>query len=231
MKHRLRITAALLTAVAASGAHAGGIPVIDVANLAQTVQQVVNDITKIQNQLQQITQLQNQLASINGVRNLGNVFNNPQLRNYIPAEAYTVVNAVHGSGYAGLTVTAKALRDATLVYNCMDLSGSNRSSCQANLAEPYQYKGVLQDAMKSAAGRLAQIQGLMDQIDATTDQKSILEIQARVGAENALLAHEVSQIQMLQGLADSDERIARSRDRERQYEMLSRTGRVADYLP
>ena len=85
--------------------------------------------------------------------------------------------------------------------------------------------------MRSATGRLAQIQGLMDQIDATTDQKSILEIQARVGAENALLAHEVSQIQMLQGLADSDERIARSRDRERQYEMLGRTGRVADYLP
>lgn len=231
MKHRLRITAALLTALVGSSAHAGGIPVIDVANLAQTVQQVVNDITKIQNQLQQITQLQNQLASINGVRNLGNVLNSPQLRNYVPAEAYTVVNAVHGSGYAGLTGTAKALRDATLVYNCMDLSGSNRSSCQASLAEPYQYKGVLQDAMKSAAGRLAQIQGLMDQIDATADQKSILEIQARVGAENALLAHEVSQIQMLQGLADSDERIARSRDRERQYEMLGRTGRIADYLP
>ena len=50
-------------------------------------------------------------------------------------------------------------------------------------------------------------------------------------AENALLAHEVSQIQMLQGMADSEERIARSRDRERQYQMLARTGKVADYLP
>ena len=34
-----------------------------------------------------------------------------------------------------------------------------------------------------------------------------------------------------QGMADSEERIARSRDRERQYQMLGRTGRIADYLP
>jgi len=85
--------------------------------------------------------------------------------------------------------------------------------------------------MTSAAGRLAQINGLMDQINATPDQKSVQEIQARIGAENALLAHEMTQIQMLQGMADSEERIARSQERERQYQMLDRTGKVADYLP
>ena len=63
MHKLLRIPAALALAGAVSTAHAGGIPVIDVANLAQTIQQVVNDVTKIQNQVQQITQLQNQLAS------------------------------------------------------------------------------------------------------------------------------------------------------------------------
>ena len=212
-------------------ARAQGIPVIDVANLVQTVQQVVNDIAKINNQVQQITQLQSQLNSINGIRSLGNVFNNPLLRNYIPAEAYTLVNAVGTSGYSGLNATAKALRDVGMIYNCMDLPGAARTNCQAGLAQPYQQKGMLQDAMKAAAGRLSQISSLMGQINATTDQKAVLEIQARIGAENALLAHESSQIQMLQGMADSEERIARSRERERQYEMLGRTGRIADYLP
>ena len=37
-------------------------------------------------------------------------------------------------------------------------------------------------------------------------------------------------VQMLVGMADSEERIARSRDRERQYQMLNRTGRIADFL-
>ena len=227
----VRLSVALALVLGGAATRAQGIPVIDAANLVQTMQQVVNDITEIDNQVQQITQLQSQLASINGLRSLGNVFNNPLLKNYVPAEAFTVLNSVDTSGYSALTGTAKALRNASMVYNCSDLSGAARTTCQATLAQPYQQKGLLQDAMKSAAGRLSQISALMGQIDATTDQKAVLEIQARIGAENALLAHETTQIQMLQGMADSEERIARSRDRERQYQMLGRTGRIADYLP
>lgn len=230
MQIRIKLAVAFLIAIGATQARAQGIPVIDAANLVQTVQQVINDITAINNQVQQISQLQGQLDSINGVRNLGNVFNNPSLKNYVPAESYTLLNAVSRSGYAGLNATAKALRDTGMVYNCLELSGTDRTRCQATLAQPYQHKGLLQDAMKSAAGRLNQIQALMGQINATSDQKAVQELQARIGAENALLAHEMSQVQMLHGMADSEERIARSRDRERQYQMLSRTGKVADYL-
>ena len=231
MRLRLKIVAAVFVALGTGHVRAQGIPVIDIANLIQTIQQVVDDITAIENQVQQIAQLQSQLNSINGIRNLGNVFNNPLLRNYVPAEAYAYLNAIDASGYQGLSSTAKALRNVGMVYNCMDRQGPARTSCQAALAQPYQQKGMLQDAMKSAAGRLAQITSLMEQINATTDQKAVQEIQARIGAENALLTHEVSQIQMLQGMADSEDRIARSRDRERQYETLGRTGKVADYLP
>jgi type IV secretion system protein VirB5 len=234
MLERLKV-AALACVIAGTfgtgNARAQGIPVIDVANLIQTILQVLNDMTEIENQVQQITQFQSQLDSLNGIRNLGNVFNNPMLRNYVPAEAYLYLNAIDASGYAGLNATAKALRDAGMVYNCMDLAGNARTNCQATLAQPYQQKGLLQDAMKSASGRLSQIQSLMGQINATSDQKAVQEIQARIGAENALLAHEMSQVQMLQGMADSEERIARSRERERQYQMLTRKGKVADYLP
>jgi len=219
------------SALGAGNARAQGIPVIDIANLIQTIVQVLNDITEISNQVQQITQLQDQLSSMNGIRNLGNILNNPLLKNYVPAEAYTVLNAVDAAGYAGLNATAKTLRDAGMVYNCLDRAGAARTTCQASLAQPYQHKGLLQDAMKSASGRLNQINGLMNQINATSDQKAVQEVQARIGAENALLAHEVSQVQMLQGMADSEERIARSRERERQYEMLGRTGKVSDFLP
>ncbi len=234
MRPRLKLATAACVLAATFGtpsARAQGIPVIDIANLVQTIQQVMNDITEISNQVQQINQLQSQLNSINGVRNLGNVFNNPALKNYVPADAYGYLNAINTSGYSGLSATAKALRDVGMVYNCMDLTGDARIRCQSSLAQPYQHKGLLQDAMKSATGRLAQIQSLMGQVDATTDQKAVQEIQARIGAENALLAHEISQVQMLQGMADSEERIARSRDRERQYETLVRPGKVATYLP
>src|SRR2546427_5785286 len=97
---------ALLLFLVIGKAQAQGIPVIDQAVLVQTVQQVINDITQIKNQLQQISQLQMQINSINGSRNLGTVYNNPALRNYVPAEAYNLINAVDMNGYGGLNNTA-----------------------------------------------------------------------------------------------------------------------------
>ncbi|MEZ5644350.1 MAG: type IV secretion system protein [Burkholderiaceae bacterium] len=70
MKYRLKVAAAVLISLGATHARATGIPVIDVANLFQAVQQVINDITQINNQIQQIRQLQTQIESINGMRNL-----------------------------------------------------------------------------------------------------------------------------------------------------------------
>ena len=81
MTRRHPIVVAALLTVTATASHAQGIPVIDIANLVQTVQQVVNDLTKINNQIQQITQLQTQITSMNGMRMLGTVANNPSLRN------------------------------------------------------------------------------------------------------------------------------------------------------
>ena len=235
MKPRFRLAAIAFAALVplasfSPASQAQGIPVIDIANLIQTITQVLNDVTKIANQVEQIQALQSQLASINGMRNLGNVFDSSALKNYVPANAYNLVNAVDSSGYGGLTSTSKTLRDAQMLYNCLDRAGSARTECQASLAQPYQQKGLLQDAMKAASGRLDQIKSLMTQINGTSDQKAVLEIQARIGAENAMLQHEMSQVQMLTGMADSEERIARSRDRERQAEMLNRTGKISDYL-
>lgn len=223
------IVAALMLHLPA--AHAQGIPVIDVANLANTLQQVIHSITQIQNQLQQIVHLQQQLSSINGSRGLGTILNNPLLQDAIPADAAAILQAVQNQGYEGLSGTGRQLRDAQMVYNCQDLSGAERTRCQVTLSQPYQTKGLLQDAMGAATGRMAQIQALMAQINATIDQKAIQELQARIAAENAMLVHQTTQIQLLQGLADSDERIARARDRERQYQMLSRTGRISQFLP
>ena len=64
MKYRLKVAAAVLISLGASHARATGIPVIDVANLFQAVQQVINDITQINNQIQQIRQLQTQIETL-----------------------------------------------------------------------------------------------------------------------------------------------------------------------
>ena len=98
MRPSHRILVGLAAVLSTAAVRAQGIPVIDAANLVQTIQQVTNDLTKINNQVQQIAQLQSQLASMNGMRNLGNVNDNPLLRNYVPAEVFHVVDAVRARG-------------------------------------------------------------------------------------------------------------------------------------
>jgi type IV secretion system protein VirB5 len=224
---RLVVAGALATCV--GGANAQGIPVMDIDSIIQSILSVLQSLQQIENQIAQIRQYESQLRALSGMRNLGQVLNSPLLQNYVPANAMTIVSSIESGGYSGLSGTAKGLRDARMTYNCLDKEGDARTNCQSVLAQPYQQKAFMEDAMTAARGRISQIQSLMGQIDATVDPKGVAEIQARIEAENALIQHEQTQITMAKGVADAEERIQQSRNKEQQMEQATRSGRLSDY--
>jgi type IV secretion system protein VirB5 len=200
----------------AGSAHAG-IPVIDTANLVQSIQSVLNSMTQIQNQVHQITQLDTQINAITSARGLANTLNNPLLHDYIPPAAPSILRDIGSVGYGGLQGTGRALRDAQMLYNCQDVqSQAQRIQCQAQLSAPYQHKGFLMDAQVSAANRTAQIQSLMDAAAATLDAKSNEELNSRIAAENAMIAHNQVQVQATVGQILADQQIAQVRAIEEQ---------------
>ena len=224
------LTAALATMCVSVPARAG-IPVIDVAAIVQAIQAVSNSITQIQNQVQQIIGLEQQVQSISRARSLGDIENSPALQNYVPRNANTLVRSLESGGYGTLGGASKTLRDAQMTYNCMDVDDAGkRTNCQSTLAKPYQQKAFMEDALSKARDRVSQINSLMRRAGATTDQKEIQEVTARIGAENALLQHEVSQIELMRGLAEADQRVAESRAREGQLEQASRNRRLSDFI-
>ena len=210
-------------------AAAQGIPVLDTANLVSAIQRLQSSITQINNQYQQIRQLYEQTNALSHARGLGDVLNNPALQNYIPREAANLVRQIEQRGYQGLDGTARALRDAEMVYNCLDLDGAPRVRCQAALARPYQGKAFMDTALRSARERSDQINGLMQRAGGTQDLKEAAELQARIAAENALLQHEVSQIQLVRGLAEADQRVAEAQSRESQLQQSARTRRLSEF--
>lgn len=231
IKARVAACSAGLLMMAAATPVRAGVPVIDVAGLVQAVMSVMQQLTEIQNQYQQIVQYQQQIENLSNARGLGDVLNNPMLQNYVPREAGNMVRNLETGGYASLTGAARGLREAQMLYNCGDMAdAAARSRCQSDLAKPYQQKAFMQDALDAARNRVSQINSLMARAGATTDAKEIAEVQARIGAENALLSHEMSQIQMMQGIADADARIAESRAREAQREQASRTRPLSDFV-
>lgn len=215
-----------------------GIPVIDVSNLMQSimevlnsVEQISNQVSQIQNQVEQIERAQQTLDSMTGSRNLGNILNNPAFHTYLPPNAIDTYNALV-DGYDALNGAARTMRDAEMLYNCLDKpAGPARRRCQATLARPYQQKAFMQQAIQTSNSRIAQINSLMQQINTTTDPKAIGELQARIDAENAMLLNEMARAQYLQGLYDADARAEENRQEEIRMEALTRTGTVMDEVP
>ncbi len=70
-----------------------GIPVIDSANLVQSVIQAISWIQQLQQMQQQILQAQSQIDAITGSRNMASLFNNLALAGVVPSD----VNAVYGA--------------------------------------------------------------------------------------------------------------------------------------
>ena len=204
---------------------------IDTAAIVQAIHAVMNSIAQIENQRQQILGLRMQIDSMSNARSLGDVLNNTALQNYVPREAGTMVRDLETGGYTSLSSAARTLRDAQMAYNCMDVGDADkRIQCQSSLSKPYQQKAFMEEALAKAQNRAAQINSLMRRAGETTDQKEIQEVTARISAENALLQHKVSQIELMRGLAEADQRVAESRSREGQLEQASRNRRLVDFV-
>jgi len=226
----IAMAAAVLSLLVHPGARAQ-MAVIDVSALAQQIQLVIDDAQKIAALEAQLQEAKRTVASLTGVRGLAAALNSPVLQNYLPPQAYRFADAVVARGYAGLSDLARARRDAQMLYNCAELAGSTQTRCQALLAQPYQQRALLQQAVDKAAGRLAQITALMQQAAATTDPKSIAEMQARIAAEDAMLAHERSQIELNLGISQADQAIEGSRRQEADLANLMRSRSLLQWLP
>ena len=222
MKKKLLVFCAVGSCIAIGESQAQGIPVIDTANLTQAVQNVIDDAQRFEQLAQTIQQLEMTYGSLTGLRGLAAALNNPAFQNYLPPAVYQLYNDVNARGYAGLTQRGKALRDAAMVYNCLELSGAPQTNCQAMLAMPYQYKATVNDAQDRSAQRIEQINALMQQANDTTDPKGIAEAQARIDAEGALLGHEATQAQLAGMAADADQRVRSSQQLEAQIANLVR---------
>lgn len=203
------------------------IPVTDVASITTQVTNQVETIAKWKMQydqmVSQINQMQQQYASMTGTRNLGQIMNNPSLRDYLPNDWQGVYDSVRTGGYSGLTGRAQSVYEANKVYDaCAHYKvAEQRTACEAQAVKGAQDKAFALDAYDKAKGRLTQIDGLMSQINGTTDPKAIAELQGRIAAEQALIQNEQTKLQMYQMVAAAEDRLQEQRQREINAKVLS----------
>lgn len=222
------LTTFALLALGCTSVHAGVMPVIDSANLAQAITQVKAWKSQYAQMMQQYKQLQDQHAAMTGSRGLGDILNDPALKGVVPADVANILEAIQGQGGAALTARALSIRNGSKVYDCEDRRGVDKTSCQAFLNTNAQTQAYQQDAMTLLNARSAQIQSLQGRINTTGDPKAIAELQARLLAEASQVNNDANRLAIMRAMSDSADRAAQQAIKERELRNLSLTSDGSD---
>ncbi|ACB28248.1 P-type DNA transfer protein VirB5 [Methylobacterium radiotolerans] len=221
----------LAATLALSGTAFAGVPVTviaDVPAITNQIETMAKWKAQYDQMVSQIDQMKQQYASITGSRGMGQIMNNPALRDYLPSDWQKVYDSVRTGGYNGLSGSAAAIYDNNKVFDaCGRLpAGTQRTACEAAAVKPAQDKAFAGDAYAAAKSRLDQINSLMGQINQTKDPKAIAELQGRIASEQAMIANEQTKLQLFQMMAQADEKLQEQRKREINAQQLARRGHL-----
>lgn len=210
-KQLISLAVAGTIAAAPLTGNATGIPVIDIAALTQLIQEIMYWQQQIAAMNSQLNELQNTYNSLNGSRGLGGLMTltNAQ-RNYLPPDYQEIQNVLNNvsSNYSGLSSKVSAVMAANAVLNSTQLS--NLSPQQRTIVEEGRRAAAMistltQSGYQNTSGRFSQLQGLISQINGTTDPKAIAELQARISGEQTMLANEQTKMQTLYYMAQAEQ--------------------------
>jgi type IV secretion system protein VirB5 len=196
-----------------------GIPVTVIAdvptqlNQIQNFAQMLKDYAMMVDQLnqmkQQFSQMEKDYKSVTGSRNLGDILNSPEFKQYLPDDWQDIYSNIRNNGYDGLSGAAKALRDASKVFDsCSYINdATEKRICEAQSIQAAQDQTFANDAYKKSTGRVQQIESLMTEINRTSDPKAIAELSARIQAEQALIQNEQTKLAMYQESSKAEKQL------------------------
>lgn len=202
-------------------AHAG-IPVIDAANLAQAVQQVIAWGQQYQ---QMVQSLQNQVAAI---QNLQGNFGMQALsqaglqtaQSMLPQSIQDLMSSINNpSGQYG------ALQSSIQTFMKQNNILDPNATFGAGTAAAQQMQGVqeqnatnlaaAQAAYENITAGMANIQSLINQVAASPSAKQTMNLQARIQAQIALIANSTNQLKALQLTQQAQQATQAEQARER----------------
>ena len=208
----------LALAAAAPDAHAQ-FAVIDVAAVTQLVTEVQNLEQALTVAREHLEEAETELRSMTGDRGMEQLLAGTN-RNYLPPDWEQLTAALnHASvAYAALST---GIRQAIVEDTVLTPQQVARLSPdgQQQLAEDRQPAALLQavsrQALANASGRFADLQQLIGAIGAASDQKGVLDLNARIGAEQAMLENEQTKLATLVAAAEAQHWTDEEQDRER----------------
>jgi type IV secretion system protein VirB5 len=211
-------TLALLGSVTLSIPAVAQIPVTDVGAIAQLIAQLQEMESQLEALESQLNTARSTLQSISGQRGLQNLLNGV-VRNYLPTDwdQLQSVASNGGGSYGGLAAQLQAIISSNAVLSPTDLAAlmpTQRTAVQQARTAAASLGVITRSALSNSSSRFQDIQQLISAIGAAPDQKSILELQARINGELGMLQNEQIKLQTLFQSATADSQLRSQRSLE-----------------
>ncbi|HEY2780843.1 MAG TPA: type IV secretion system protein [Steroidobacteraceae bacterium] len=184
---------------AAPAAHAQW-AVIDAPAIVQLIQEVQTMAQQLATAKDQLLQAKQALQTMSGDRGMEQLLSGTN-RNYLPSDWSQVTGALQGSSsYALLSSDVKSLISANTILSpqrLASLSPGGQQQIQAVRQWSAMQQALSHQALANVSNRFASLQNLIAAIPTATDQKGILDLQARINAELGMLQNEQTKLQLL----------------------------------
>jgi type IV secretion system protein VirB5 len=183
----------VLTLCTLPTAHAA-MAVIDTAAIARLVDQY-------KTLQEQLTTAQSHLQALTGKRGMERLLAGT-VRNYLPPDWRALIDAVAGAGwaYGEFSDNARGFLEANAILTEEELarlSPEERAHIEATRRSTAMLQALTQEALSATSGRFESIQQLIDAIPGASDPKAIMDLQARIQAEQGMLANDSSKLHVL----------------------------------
>lgn len=192
---------------------AAGIPVVDTASIAQDAANFAKQMIEMANQLNTLkSQLQQQIKqyeSMIGDRGMGQLLDG-QVRNYLPDDWDAVMDLLDNpSGYGGISSNIQKYIDENKIISDQDMQSMPQKTRILLEKKRKLYalnKSMSVEVYNTSSERVALLQQLTNTISTSTDQKAILDLQARIQTEQTQLLNEASKLQALSQQLENEDR-------------------------
>lgn len=192
--------------------------VVDVGAITQLIQQVQTMQEQLTTARDQLSEAKRQVEAMSGGRGMERLLAGTA-RNYLPADWAEVAALLDqtSAAYGALArelqnvITGNAILSAQQIAT---LSPAERTQLEAARRTAAMLQIMTREALARTSSRFDAIQQLIDAISGAGDQKAILDLQARIQAEQGMLQNESTKIQVLYQASQAEEWSRRQRARE-----------------
>jgi type IV secretion system protein VirB5 len=180
--------------------------VVDVGAIGQLIQEVAILNQQLSTAEQELGQAKTAFQSMTGTRGMQMLLSGT-VRNYLPTNAAQLAAASQGGGsFPSLASAVRISVGSNAVLTPNQLSGLSPADQQQIIAARQAValrQAMTQEALANSSARFAALQSLIAAISTASDQKAILDLQARIGVELGMLQNEQTKLQVLAQAGDA----------------------------